>query len=146
MSSKLAIASSSALMVALLLSLAEATRYTTTVTTTMINEENPRQMCQQQIQGRQFIHCRMFLQSQQQHAQSEEGTMSNPPETLMQCCQQLRGVDMQCRCDAIRQMMMKAGGGEGSQQLMMPTAKYLPRICNMGPHICQFQTTAAVEI
>ncbi|KAG8383910.1 hypothetical protein BUALT_Bualt04G0063200 [Buddleja alternifolia] len=144
MSSKLAIVSS-ALMVALLLSLAEAARYTTTVTTTMDEEEveNPRQMCQQQIQGCQFRHCRMFLQSQQQ---LEVETMSNPPETLMQCCQQLRGVDMQCRCDAIRQMMMKAGGGEGSQQMMMPTAKYLPRICNMGPHVCEFQTTAAVEI
>ncbi|KAK3021277.1 hypothetical protein RJ639_047268 [Escallonia herrerae] len=137
-----------------LLALAEASTYRTTITTTTIEEENPhhggsRQRCREQFQQQQQLrHCQMYMR---QGSPYDAGlalamvTGVNPQQQqhLRECCQQLRNIDEQCRCEAIRQMVRQQQMGGGSQQEqiqeMAQKAQYLPRRCNMEPQQCQIR-------
>ncbi|KAL6507730.1 hypothetical protein OROGR_023925 [Orobanche gracilis] len=142
-----------ALLVALV-AMASATTYTTTVTTTTFEEEgNPgqQQQCQRQLQGRQFRSCQRYLSSQKSRPYTEEdedvlqmmgtGNRGQRQQSLQECCHQLKNVDEQCRCEAIRctvrQMQQKEGQQQiGESQQVYQKAMDLPRKCNMRPQHC----------
>ncbi|KAK3024301.1 hypothetical protein RJ639_043163 [Escallonia herrerae] len=135
-----------------LLALAEASTYRTTITTTTIEEENPRgggsrQRCQEQFQ-QQLRHCQMYMRQGSPYDAGLALAMVvgvNPQQQqhLRECCQQLRNIDEECRCEAIRQMVRQQQMGGGSQQEQMQgmaqKAQYLPRRCNMEPQQCQIR-------
>ncbi|KAG8376720.1 hypothetical protein BUALT_Bualt09G0093200 [Buddleja alternifolia] len=148
-----------AVLLAALVALATATTYTTTVTTTTFDdsEENPResQQCRQQVQGRQFQSCQRYLTSRRsgggQEVELLEMTTDNPRQQeeeqqhLRQCCQQLRNVDQQCRCEAIRHAVRQTQQGGGSyqgeqMQQVYQKARSLPQRCNMrSPRQCEIR-------
>ncbi|PIN03469.1 hypothetical protein CDL12_24013 [Handroanthus impetiginosus] len=138
MSKSLALAA--ALLVALI-ALAGATRYSTTVITTAVDDEpspGQFQQCLQQIQGRQFRSCQRYL--------SEQEVIENPREqSLRDCCQQLRNVNENCRCEAVRQAVrqLQQGGGSGQQmekmQEVYQKASNLPSRCGFRQQLCQFR-------
>ncbi|KAL6559195.1 hypothetical protein OROHE_006564 [Orobanche hederae] len=139
-----------AALLAALVAMATATTYTTTVTTTTFEDEgNPgqQQQCQRQLQGRQFRSCQRYLSSQKSGSYTEEdevvlemmgsGNPGQRQQSLKECCQQLKNVDEQCRCEAIRctvrQMQQKQ---IGESQQVYQKAMELPRKCNMSPQHC----------
>ncbi|KAL3631932.1 hypothetical protein CASFOL_024916 [Castilleja foliolosa] len=141
-----------ALLVALI-SLATATSYTTTVTTTTFEDEaNPgqQQQCQRQLQGRQFRSCQRYLSHRSSNEVLEMST-ENPgqrQQRLQECCDQLRNVNEQCRCEAIRhavrQLQQQQQEGQGQQQTGQSQKVYtrateLPSRCNIRPQQCQIR-------
>ncbi|KAK2984810.1 hypothetical protein RJ640_004635 [Escallonia rubra] len=137
-----------------LLALAEASTYRTTITTTTIEEENPRgsgsqERCRRQFQQQQQLrHCQMYTRQGRQYDAElalamVDGVNPQQQQHLRECCQQLRNVDEQCRCQAIREMVRQQQMGGGSQQEemkeMAQKAQYLPRKCNMEPQQCQIR-------
>lgn len=137
--------------------LARASRYTTIITTTTLDDEaNPRgqqQQCQRQLQGRQFRSCQSYLSqrgsSQYEEEEKEEmggGLEMNPSQQqqyLRDCCEQLQNVEQQCRCEAIqhaaRQAQQQQGSGrQQSSEQVYQRARELPRQCNFRQQ-CQFQ-------
>ncbi|KAK3024300.1 hypothetical protein RJ639_043162 [Escallonia herrerae] len=136
-----------------LLALAEASTYRTTITTTTIEEENPRgggsQRCREQFhQQQQLRHCQMYMRQGSQYDAElalamVDGVNPQRQQHLTECCRQLRNIDEQCRCQAIREMVRQQQMGGGSQQEemqeMAQKAQYLPRRCNMEPQQCQIR-------
>ncbi|XP_073042172.1 2S seed storage albumin protein-like [Primulina eburnea] len=146
------LALAAALLVAML-SLATANTYTTTFTTTIVDETNPgqHQQCRQQLQGRRFRSCQRYLQQGREGGRYDDSEDEDLPtlnpgeqsESLRQCCNDLRNVNEQCRCEAIRQAVreqqQEGGGyqGEGFQQVY-ERARNLPRRCHLDrPQQCQ---------
>ncbi|KAL3628286.1 hypothetical protein CASFOL_027332 [Castilleja foliolosa] len=138
-----------ALLVALV-AVATATSYTTTVTTTTFEDEaNPgqQQQCQRQLQGRQFRSCQRYLSQRSSSPYTEEEVIENPgqQQQLQQCCDQLRNVNEQCRCEAIkhavRQLQQQQEGQQqtGQSGQVYQRATELPRKCNMRPQQCQIR-------
>ncbi|KAK6139967.1 hypothetical protein DH2020_026280 [Rehmannia glutinosa] len=138
-----------ALLVALV-AVATATTYTTTVTTTTFDEEgNPgqQQQCQRQLQGRQFRSCQRYLSQRSPYNEEDEVlemSTGNPGQQmhLSQCCQQLKNVNEQCRCEAIRhavRQLQQGGQEEMGQSQVYQRATELPRKCNMRPQQCQIR-------
>ncbi|KAL3642685.1 hypothetical protein CASFOL_013500 [Castilleja foliolosa] len=137
-----------ALLVALVaVATATATSYTTTVTpTTFEDEANPgqqQQQCQRQLQGRQFGSCQRYL-SQRRSAYPEEEEVIERQQ-LQQCCDQLRNVNDQCRCEAIKRALRQLQQQEGQQQTgqqsqqIYSMATNLPNRCNMRPRQCRIR-------
>ncbi|XP_073017314.1 2S seed storage albumin protein-like [Primulina eburnea] len=135
-------------------SLATANTYTTTITTTIDDETNRpgHQQCQQQLQGHRFRSCQRYLQQGRGgglYDDSEDSDLVpalNRPEqreSLMQCCEELRNVNEQCRCEAIKQALreqqQEGGGYQGEEfQKVYERARDLPRMCQMRrPQQCQ---------
>ncbi|XP_073148342.1 2S seed storage albumin protein-like [Henckelia pumila] len=147
------LALAAALLVAAMLTLQAATAntYTTTITTTVVDETNPGQheQCRQQLQGRKFQSCQRYLQQGRQ-SEFEYEELINPrggggeqSGDLRQCCNEIRNVNEQCRCEAIRQAVreqqQEGGGyqGEGFQKVY-ERARNLPRRCQFTrPQQCQ---------
>lgn len=150
MANKAALAA--ALLVALV-ALAGATTYTTTVTTTSLDDEaNPRyQQCSQQLQGRRFRSCQSYLsqrsgpynggEEEEEVLEMRTGNPRQQEQYLQECCQQLKGVDEQCRCEAIKHAVrqLQQGGAETQTgEQVYQRARELPRRCNFRPQQCQF--------
>ncbi|KAK1440019.1 hypothetical protein QVD17_05844 [Tagetes erecta] len=117
-----------------------ATAHTTIVTTT-IEDQNPissQRQCSQRLQGKRFNQCRMFLQSPYQ-----DNTQS---QLTQQCCQELKNVDEQCQCEAVKQVLrdvqrqqqhqMGPFGSQQTQQLKQK-AQMLPNQCQLQTRQCQ---------
>ncbi|PIN25686.1 hypothetical protein CDL12_01565 [Handroanthus impetiginosus] len=137
-----------ALLVALV-ALASATTYTTTVTTTAVNDEaspEQQQRCLQQLQGRQFRSCQRYISQRRSPYEEEvlEMTTEDPrqqEEHLRECCQQLRNVDEQCQCEAIKYVVREVQQEGGSQQLreLYERVSELPRRCSLKTQRCEFR-------
>ncbi|XP_059283199.1 2S sulfur-rich seed storage protein 2-like isoform X1 [Lycium ferocissimum] len=132
------------LVAALLLCLlAVATANTFTVTVKEDDMENQgSQRCQEQIQRQRLNHCRMYLSRSRQYELSmvtDDDESNQAQEHLQQCCQELRNMDTQCRCQALRRMVSQEQGTQGHQaERMLGRARYLPRMCNIQPTQCRF--------
>ncbi|XP_010064409.2 2S albumin-like [Eucalyptus grandis] len=58
------------------------------------------------------------------------------------CCQQLRQLDDQCRCEGLREIVREQTGGfggQGSQGQLSQCARNLPNICGFGPQHCEIR-------
>ncbi|CAK9147173.1 unnamed protein product [Ilex paraguariensis] len=130
-----------------LLFLATASR--TTITTTVVEEGNPResQECREQIQREQQLpHCQRYLSQR-----SPYELVLNPREQeeqeqhLRQCCQQLQNIDEECRCEAVneavrqRQRQQEGGRQAEERRQVEQRAQDLPRRCNLEPQQCQIR-------
>ncbi|XP_058219989.1 2S sulfur-rich seed storage protein 2-like [Rhododendron vialii] len=130
-----------------LLALAHATQ--TTITTTVVEEENPgqQQRCREQIQRQQNLHdCQSYLQQQAREYEVAMITNQNPQQQqLRQCCQQLENLDDQCRCEGIRETVRQQreqGEMQGEEMReMMQQAENLPSRCNLSPRRCQIRAS-----
>ncbi|XP_059282658.1 2S seed storage albumin protein-like [Lycium ferocissimum] len=123
-----------------LLAVASANSFTITVTEDDI--DNPSQSCQEQIQRQRLNHCRMYLSRSRQYELSmvtDDDKSNQAQEHLQQCCQEMRNMDTQCRCQALRRMVSQERGTQGQQaERMLGRARYLPRMCNIQPTQCHF--------
>ncbi|OIT39081.1 PREDICTED: 2S sulfur-rich seed storage protein 1-like [Nicotiana attenuata] len=130
----------------LLCLLVVASANTVTATATEDEYENQgSQRCQEQIQRQRLNHCRMYLSRSRQYYGDDLSMVTDDDESnqgqqfLQQCCQELRNMDTQCRCEALRRMMMQERGSRGQEsERMMGRARYLPRMCNIQPTQCRF--------
>ncbi|KAL6574999.1 hypothetical protein OROMI_012284 [Orobanche minor] len=108
--------------------------------------------CQHQLQGRQFRSCQRYLmQRSGSYTEEDEDVLEmmsteNPgqkQQSLQECCQQLKNVDEQCRCEAIKravqQTQQKEGQPSAGQSQVYQKAMDLPRMCNMRPQQCQIR-------
>lgn len=138
------IATLAALLLVALVAIAEAITYTT-ITTTTTDEEaaiNPRvcggerTQCQQEIPMQKMSHCRMYIQSQESMRMAVNSR--GMEQHFRQCCQQLRDIDRECRCDAIKMVMQQQRTGEMEE--MMRKAMELPQRCGVDvPRQCDMQ-------
>ncbi|KAH7844804.1 hypothetical protein Vadar_031834 [Vaccinium darrowii] len=132
-----------------LIAFAQATR--TTVTTTVLEEEdNPgqQQRCRQQIQREDNLRdCQMYLQQQMRGRYDKVAmiTETNPHQQLRQCCQQMENLDEQCRCEGLREAMrQQRGQGQMQEEMMremMQQAENLPSKCDLSPRRCQIRAS-----
>ncbi|XP_049386698.1 2S sulfur-rich seed storage protein 1-like [Solanum stenotomum] len=128
-----------------LLAFANANTFSVTVAVTEDNIDNP-QSCQEQIQSQKLNHCRMYISRSHQHFNDElsmvtddDHEINQAQEHLQQCCQELRNMDTQCRCPALKKMVMQDCGRQGEEaQRMLGKARYIPRMCNIQPTQCSF--------
>ncbi|GFZ06544.1 hypothetical protein Acr_18g0007140 [Actinidia rufa] len=103
-----------------LLAIGSVSAHRTTITTTVVEEENPgQQQCREQIQRQN--------PQRQQH--------------LRECCQQLRSIDEECRCKGVRMAMRQQKGQWESEEMrqVMQKAQDLPSRCNLSPCRCEIQ-------
>ncbi|PKI55884.1 2S albumin-like [Punica granatum] len=127
-----------------------ASAYKTTVTT-MVLEDNDdenqsrrggRQQCREQIQRQQqLFHCQQVLTRGGRYiVLGMRGAEDSNPESLQQCCQQLRQVEEQCRCQGIEeivQIQQQQGRLQGQRlREVIQTAENLPNMCRLSPQRC----------
>ncbi|KAI3675548.1 hypothetical protein L1987_85170 [Smallanthus sonchifolius] len=120
-----------------------ATAHTTIVTTT-IEDENPvsrQRQCSQRLQGQRFNQCRMYLQ-QGQSPFEDNRQWGQQQQGIQQCCQELRNVEDQCQCEAVKKVfrdVQQQQGHFGSQQTqqLKQRAQMLPNQCNLQSRQCQ---------
>ncbi|CAK9176272.1 unnamed protein product, partial [Ilex paraguariensis] len=125
-----------------LFALAMASR--TTIITTVVEEENPResQKCREQIQRQQQLpHCQAYLSQRSPYELALNPQEQEEQEQyLRQCCQQLENIDEECRCRAVREAVRQSqqGGGRQAEETreMAQRARDLPRRCNLEPQQC----------
>nr|ARD06070.1 PawS-like protein 1b [Dimorphotheca sinuata] len=155
-----------ALALAAIVAFSEVSAYTTTITTTTIEDNGgtwstvdslpvPVEECRSQIQGQLLNHCQMHLTqgtsfdhklmmpvSREQQQQQEE---------LQLCCNQLRQVDEQCQCQAIQQAFNQAQIQQqqqdvpygrqqsGQMQQILRKTQMLPNQCKLQVQQCPIQ-------
>ncbi|KAI3708515.1 hypothetical protein L2E82_37705 [Cichorium intybus] len=94
---------------------AEVSAYTTTTITTSVMEDNvPRrsqsqEQCRRRIQSQQVDHCQMHITE----GSSFQDDLIRMPVRQQQphlqlCCQQLRNVEEECQCEAIKEAFQQA--------------------------------------
>nr|ABB60053.1 2S albumin precursor isoform 3 [Sesamum indicum] len=132
---------------------ASASAHKTVVTTTAAEEEENQQWCEWESQQCRMGHCMQWMRSVRvpyeesfvRSAVADQGRFEE--EHLRQCCNELRAVKSQCRCEALRCMMrrmMQEYGREQEMQQMMQKAEYLPRMCGMSyPTQCRLRAIFA---
>ena len=113
-------------------------------------QQQTQHKCRQQIRPQRLQQCRQFLQQQSQESPYEPVLLNQEEkqqQPLWQCCQQLKNVDEQCRCEAVKQVVQQLQQGEGpygqqgpqKQQQILQKARQLPGLCNLQPKECQIQ-------
>ncbi|KAJ0044846.1 hypothetical protein Pint_04242 [Pistacia integerrima] len=133
---------------AVLLLVANASIYRTTVE---VEEENSSrgQSCQKQFEQQQrFRHCQMYVQKEIKGSQGGRwlsNDVNQREQCFKQCCQELQEVDRRCRCQGLEQMVkhqQQQGQFRGEKiQELYETACELPRMCNIQPmQGCQFSS------
>ncbi|XP_030522646.1 2S seed storage albumin protein-like isoform X2 [Rhodamnia argentea] len=137
----------SAAVLALLFVAASAT-YRTTITTVEFDDEaNPglrggsgrgSQQCRQRVSTQQLHQCEQYITQGRGYIvlpRHEGGQKS-----LDQCCQQLKKMDPQCRCEGLRQIVQERQqrGQHQGQELreMVQRAQNLPNACGLGTQHC----------
>ncbi|KAK4714861.1 hypothetical protein R3W88_020768 [Solanum pinnatisectum] len=127
-----------------LLAFANANRFSVTVTEDDI--ENP-QSCQEQMQSHRLNHCRMYVSRSHQYyndnlsmVTDDDHEINQTQEHLQQCCQELRNMDTQCRCPALKKMVIQdCGSGQCQESTrLFGKARYIPHMCNLQPTRCSF--------
>ncbi|KAK2639527.1 hypothetical protein Ddye_027322 [Dipteronia dyeriana] len=140
---------------AVLLLVANAYAYRTTITTVEIDEENSRwdrpgsqQQCREEIQQRDLSDCEQYItQSRGQGRVMMMTDGANPErqsQSLQQCCKQMRQLDDKCQCSALKQIVQEGQQygrqGRGPEQMqMMERAQTVVSQCNL-PQRCEWQS------
>ncbi|KAL0353638.1 UNVERIFIED_CONTAM: 2S seed storage protein 1 [Sesamum angustifolium] len=126
--------------------LMSATAHKTVVTTSVAEEEN-QGGCEWERQQCQMMHCMQWMRSMRgpyedslmRSGEANQGQF----EHFRECCNELRDVKSECRCDALRCMMrqMQQEFGMGQEmQHMQQMMQYLPRMCGMSyPTQCRMR-------
>ncbi|XP_077252714.1 2S seed storage albumin protein-like [Tasmannia lanceolata] len=132
-----------ALLLVVFVALAESSIYRTTITTSEITDENESQSerCRREVSMEQMRECRQYLQSGRR--QVLRGGVINQQVPQM-CCERLRQVREDCRCEAVKQMAEEQMGelrGEEMQE-MIRRAENLPDMCGMRPQHCDIRGRA----
>ncbi|KAK1285730.1 hypothetical protein QJS10_CPB20g01653 [Acorus calamus] len=131
--------------------------YRTTITTTEVIEDDnsvtqTSERCRREVQQHQHqmsMMCRSYIESGRGGTRLTLATNQGVPR---QCCETLRQVRENCRCDSLNQMMedvmsqRRRGGKYGGQeeeeeeaQMMVGRAENLPSECGFGPRHCQIR-------
>nr|ARD06055.1 PawS-like protein 1a [Inula ensifolia] len=136
------------------------TTITTTTTTTTIEdngfppyvdglptevvEDNPRERerCRKQIQGQQLNHCHMHLVTQGTASSFDDSmlrrmTQQEEDQHLQLCCDQLKQVNEQCQCEAIKKVVQQAAQMQQQQQQVLRNAQMLPNQCKQAGRFCK---------
>ena len=129
-----------------LLAIGSVSAHRTTITTTVMEEENPgQQQCREQIQRQQNLrHCQMYLaQAGSEYYDVSMVTDRNPQQHLRECCQQLQKIDEECRCEGVRTAVRQQQGQREQEEMrqVMQQAQDLPSKCNLSPRRCQIQAS-----
>nr|AHG99681.1 2S albumin precursor [Moringa oleifera] len=147
---------------ALLVLLANASIYRTTVELDEEPDDNQQQRCRHQFQSQQRLRaCQRVIRRWSQGGgpmedvedeigetdeieEVVEPDQARRPPTLQRCCRQLRNVSPFCRCPSLRQAVQSAQqqqGQVGPQQVghMYRVASRIPAICNPQPMRCPFR-------
>ncbi|GAA0156093.1 hypothetical protein LIER_13665 [Lithospermum erythrorhizon] len=138
-----------------LLAIADAS----TVTTTVIEENaasrrhqgGQMEQCRQEIEGRQFRQCQMYLtmgqmQGGRRGGRSHNDAIENPQQEqyMWECCEEMNDVMPMCRCDAIQEAVEMAMyepqyQGQGMEEVMR-MAMNLPKMCKWTePTMCDMR-------
>ncbi|KAJ9537934.1 hypothetical protein OSB04_030667 [Centaurea solstitialis] len=97
--------------------------------------------CRQDVQGRQFNRCQRYLE--QQTGSGYLQTVVSNPEEREQCCQELRNVEVECQCEAMKQVMRQAQGMQHQQQEMGEMRRMVEDLknqCKLEVQQCQIQS------
>ncbi|CAA2934216.1 2S sulfur-rich seed storage protein 1-like [Olea europaea var. sylvestris] len=130
-----------------LLVLTTAFGYSTTITTTVVEEENKGMGCKRQFeQQQQLYHCKMYLTQRSPSEKISLRSFKNlqTEEHLNDCCQQLEKIKEGCRCRNLKrvvQQQQQEEGSYGAQEMeeIVEKAQYLPSKCNLEPQECQLR-------
>ncbi|XP_057506580.1 2S sulfur-rich seed storage protein 1-like [Actinidia eriantha] len=126
-----------------LLAIGSVSAHRTTITTTVVEEENPgQQQCREQIQRQQNLrHCQMYLAQGRDQYEVAMVTDRNQQQHLRECCQQLRSIDEECRCEGVRMAVRQQQGQREREEMrqVMQKAQDLPSRCNLSPRRCEIQ-------
>ncbi|KAL0443379.1 UNVERIFIED_CONTAM: 2S seed storage protein 1 [Sesamum latifolium] len=117
--------------------LMSASAHKTVVTTSVAEEEENQRGCERESRQCRMRHCMQWMRSMRggyedsfvRSAEANQGQF----EHFRECCNELRDVQSQCRCEALRCMMrqmQQEGMGQEMQQ-MQQMMQYLPRMCGM---------------
>lgn len=136
MAHRLAVASALLMCV---LALAHARMYET-ILSNVVEETNPHQLdtekCSIELHRTVLTSCSPFLQPFMLFP-SVDRKMA-PPQ---RCCDELRGVSKDCRCQAIREITRRvAAESQGEQkkvQEVRKKAQMIPQLCRVEPQYCQ---------
>lgn len=68
----------------------------------------------------------------------DEDNQKQQQHNFQRCCQQLKRMDEQCRCEGLRQMVKQRQGELQAHEMreMMQCARDLPNECGVGPDRC----------
>ncbi|KAF8023841.1 hypothetical protein BT93_F1120 [Corymbia citriodora subsp. variegata] len=110
--------------------------------------------CREQVQRQGLEHCeQLFEDATMEGGQGGSMGWGREGECMSQmmqsrhfrpCCQQLRQMDVQCRCEGLRQVVRQQMGefrGQGSRGMVM-CASNLPNICGFGPQYCDIRAVS----
>ncbi|XP_062170565.1 2S seed storage albumin protein-like [Alnus glutinosa] len=133
------------LFAALLLVAHAAAAFHTTVTTVDVddnieNQQRRGESCREQVQRQQNLnHCQRYMRQQCESGSFEDG---NQQQHLQQCCQQLRRMDEQCRCEGLRQVVRQQQGELRGEEMreMMECARHMPNQCHLSPQRCEIRS------
>ncbi|KAJ6337947.1 hypothetical protein OIU76_007592 [Salix suchowensis] len=126
-----------AALASLLLALiGDASSYRTTVTTVEFDDQSSRGRsgsCQEQIRRAELGSCEQYV-SQSRPRIALRGTHSSRGDQghAQQCCQQIRQVDRQCQCDALRSMIEEQ---TQQQQRRRPEQEETPEVMRRATEI-----------
>ncbi|KAK3199506.1 hypothetical protein Dsin_022921 [Dipteronia sinensis] len=141
---------------AVLLLVANAYAYRTTITTVEIDEESSRwdrpgsqQQCSEEIEQRDLSDCEQYItQSSRGQGRAMMVTDGANPQRqsqyLQQCCNQIRQVDDKCQCSALKQIVQEGqqNGRQGrgqEQKQMVDRAQTVVSQCKL-PQRCEWQS------
>ncbi|KAI4388171.1 hypothetical protein MLD38_000526 [Melastoma candidum] len=110
----------------------------TTVTTVVVDDdENPGTICRERVRVHNLLHCQHYLSRGRQILEMRGG-MEEPErrqQQLQECCQQLRKMEEQCRCEGIRKVVREQSQREKLQgpelRELVQRAQDLPSMCRV---------------
>lgn len=130
---------------AVALLVADAYAHRTTITTVEVDDDNQRQQerCRQMRAHEEIGSCAQYLSQQSRYVLQMRGIDNQrrrEGHAFEECCNELRNVDEECRCELLEEIAMeeqrRARGQEGRQ--MLQRARNLPSMCGMRPQQCYF--------
>ncbi|KAK2639525.1 hypothetical protein Ddye_027320 [Dipteronia dyeriana] len=139
---------------AVLLLVANAYAYRTTITTVEFEKENKwdrpgsQQQCREEIQQSDLSDCEQYItQSRGQGRVMMMIDGANPQrqsQSLQQCCNQMKQLDDKCQCSALKQIVQEGQQqgrqGRGKEQTqMVERAQTVVSQCNL-PQRCEWQS------
>ncbi|KAJ9537939.1 hypothetical protein OSB04_030672 [Centaurea solstitialis] len=91
--------------------------------------------CRQEVQGRPFSRCQRYLEQQ-----TGSGYASNSEEMREQCCQELRNVEVECQCEAMKEVLNEAQRMQYQRPEMPWMVEDLKNKCNLEVQQCQLSS------